>query len=148
MSHSIYLRRIFRPRQLKKTVNKVGKKIAELKECGMKIDSVAFSGNSGAGIAYPLSFKTGIPLICVRKGERSHGSKVESVNAEIESYIIVDDCIASGRTVNHILDDIEFWVSEKIKCVGIILYDDDCENIRWANPGNIPIFRIPTRGEK
>jgi len=134
---------------MKKTVNKVAKKITELKECGMKIEAVAFSGNSGAGIAYPLSFKTGIPLICVRKGERSHGYEVESANAKINSYIIVDDCVASGNTVKRILEDIKYWVDEKIKCVGIILYDNnDCEDIRYTNPNNIPIFRIPTGGEK
>ena len=44
-----------------------------------------FVGNSGAGIAYPVSYKTGIPLICVRKGESSHGERVESADIDIKN---------------------------------------------------------------
>jgi adenine/guanine phosphoribosyltransferase-like PRPP-binding protein len=90
-------------------------------------DAIAFTGTSGAAIAYPLSLRLNKPLICVRKKkEKSHYfGRIEGC-VDAKSYIIVDDCVASGRTVKDIVSTISGCKRlKKAKPVGIYLYDTD-----------------------
>jgi len=149
MSHSYYLENVFDYVDMRKTVSSVARKIKILKN-SIKIDAVAFTGNSGAGIAYPLFFKTGIPLICVRKDkENSHGKHVESTNFTKKhiSYIILDDLICNGDTVRTIVRDIDsyyYGISDiKFECTGILLYlDAKSDYFPNINNKRIPVFSI------
>ena len=118
LSHSCYLADIFHPMRLRSTVQHIHNKLQELKSSGISFDAIAFTGNSGAGIAYPLSARYGYNLICIRKGESSHGNRVEASKVEVSSYIIVDDQISTGATVMRIIGELS-----QMKCMGIILYD-------------------------
>lgn len=64
-----------------------------------EFDAIAFTGSSGAALAFFISAQYGIPLIYVRKtGEKSHGQKIESNSfSPIRKYLIVDDFIDSGK---------------------------------------------------
>ena len=86
-------------------------------------DAIAFTGTSGAALAYPLSYLLGVPLICVRKSIRDNhfGSKLEGY-VTAKKYIIVDDFVQSGKTINGINKSIKLE-NKKANCVGIYLYD-------------------------
>lgn len=113
--------------ELTKKVKSADRKFASLRKT-MKIDALAFCGSSGAAIAFPLAMRNNVPMIYVRKrGEKSHGSRVECNDEGINTYIIVDDFISTGDTVRHIMGSIKecakrySWKAPK--CLGILLFD-------------------------
>lgn len=132
-THSEYLRSIFIPERLKETVDKTTEHILKLQPI-IKFQAIAFRGNSGAGIAFPVSYATGIPLICVRKGENSHGNCIEGANLKIDRYLILDDFIDMGHTVKAIIDTLHNDI-----CVGIYLYTCDHGYESWDA---IPVFNL------
>ncbi len=121
-----YLEHVFTPDIFPKTVDTSIKEAERLKK-EIGYDTIAFSGVSGAAIAFILSHWLDIPLLCVRKrGENSHyhagGGKVLEGNVnDVRNYIIVDDFIASGATCNHIIDSIRDG-NTRAKCVGMLMY--------------------------
>lgn len=118
--HSSYLRNIFNPDALKDSASKVNRKLNELKRQGVPIDILAYRGQSGSGIAFALSVKYGWKLAGVRKKElSSHGRMIEMAEGDYHDYVIVDDLIASGRTVEAIIDQLH-----PMRCQAIVLYDD------------------------
>lgn len=124
---SMYLEKSLKPSRLKVTVKDVSRKVSFLQK-KLKFEAIAFRGFSGASIAFPVSFKTGIPLLMVRKGTTdSHGSMVEGDDdIEVSRYLILDDFISSGETIAATIRTLD---SERNKrnmfnadCVGILLY--------------------------
>jgi adenine/guanine phosphoribosyltransferase-like PRPP-binding protein len=108
----------------------------------LKFDSLAFTGSSGAALAFIISARLHIPIIYVRKvREKSNGNKIESnAHAEIKSYLIVDDFISSGATVRRIHREITDHAKEKSQrvpeCQGVYIYDarmDDANEIEIRN---------------
>lgn len=95
----------------------------------MKIDAIAYTGSSGAAIAFPLAIAHEIPIIYVRKeGERSHGTEIEcNYTEEIETYIVVDDFIATGNTIRRVMSKIKdrakrfSW--DGPECLGVLVFD-------------------------
>lgn len=84
------------------------RRFKELKNT-LGVDAIAFCGSSGCAIAFNLATRHKIPLIYVRKkGEKSHGSKVEcnSGRTPIAKYLIVDDFVDRGTTIDHIIKSI------------------------------------------
>ena len=123
------------PDQLIRSVTRVASNLKSLQE-EIKFDAIAFRGMSGASMAYPVSFLTGIPLLQIRKmTEKSHGNNVEGSGDIIRKYIILDDFIFSGETVRSIITEInkearrlatfQYSQPEMVKppeCIGITLY--------------------------
>lgn len=105
-------------------------------------DAIAFRGNSGAAIAYPLSFKLQIPLICIRKGASHSPLKLEGCT-NARTYVIVDDFIDSGNTMNQIQRAINKDYGSVPELVGILLYDYapdcPCRDNAWEG---IPVIKI------
>ena len=124
-SYSGYLT-TFNPEYLKIIVRKCSRKINWLQSKKKVIfDAIAFSGESGGSVSYPLSFKTGIPFICVRKfGTITHGKRIEGPDKPVNKYLIIDDCIDSGNTVKYIVEEITKYTNGKSKCAGVLLYID------------------------
>ena len=138
-----YLSRVYHPDQFQKTIDKLVKKVSEFKR-KIPFEAIAFTGTSGAAVAYAVSYKLKIPLICLRKRrDASHYYGLVEGAVAVESYIIIDDFIASGKTINKIISTLSKEgkkYKQNNKAVGIILYDDGNSVIRkW---GNIPIVRI------
>ena len=97
------------PKKYAALVHRVAKKIQALQK-KLGFDALAFTGTSGAAIAYPVSVITGIPLICVRKTTRgSHCNMVVEgpSDKDIKKYLIVDDFIQSGNTIRKIIKKIK-----------------------------------------
>ena len=124
IKHSSYLECIFNPNRHNKIIDKVVEAINKNMKKD-KIEAIAFRGNSGAGIAYPVSYLTGLPLICVRKtSSKSHGQSVEMGSGEYKNYIIIDDFSSTGNTIKEIwaaISDCDI----KLNCTAIYLYHSD-----------------------
>lgn len=111
-------------------------------------DAIAFCGSSGAAAAFVLCMSLQIPLIYVRKkNEQSHGELIEgNAHEKVTKYLIVDDFIDTGATIEHIIGRID----ERAKlvsavtpqCVGVFLYQpsDNYRTHTMDSGVEIPLF--------
>ncbi len=108
---------------------------------------------SGASVAFPLALKYNLKPLCIRKKEDlSHyicGQIITNINykpdfsdvkfvegdVSAQQYIIVDDFIASGKTVNNIIECMS--KETKAVCVGMIMYAYYADLCHY---NNIPIY--------
>lgn len=89
--------------------------------------AIAFTGVSGAAFAFPISLALRKPLLCARKrGGSSHTSLTVEGKTTVRTYVIVDDCIDSGKTLRRIQDEVQGETSAKL--LGVYLYD--CHYLR------------------
>ncbi len=131
-------------------IKKAGTEIKELR-ARLKFDAVAFTGSSGAALAFPLMVKHKVPVIYVRKPrESSHGGKIEyTSDVVINRYLIVDDFIDSGSTVKRVYSTITKWSKSREcmapECVGVFLYCRDGRSMDSVEVGNkiyLPVYLI------
>lgn len=115
-----YLKKIYFTDEYIRTMSVMTNKVSLLLS-QYKFDAIAFTGTSGAAVAYPLSLTLGLPLICVRKEKSHYSDTIEGVTSS-KKYIIVDDFISSGETIKRIIREISN-TNSKSKPVGIILYN-------------------------
>lgn len=127
MSHAYYLQNLFNPEILTKTVNELSKQINKDKE-RLEIVGIAYTGISGS-LAVAISFKTGLPLICIRKDiSNSHSThSVEFKEGLKGNCIVIDDLIASGDTIRRINDGLR---KNGFSIKKIYLYNEDCINFK------------------
>lgn len=120
----------------------VPKAVLKLKEFQKKnpFDAIAFTGSSGAALAFPLSYLLKVPLIHVRKKDKNHyyGGHIEGTISS-RRYIIVDDFIESGTTVYKIINTIKKVYTHPAEVVGICLYDSRSHKSSFDG---IPVIRI------
>lgn len=117
-----YLEEVFNPLEFRK---KIDQTIEAIEKSKLSFDAIAFRGSSGAACAYPISYMTGRSLIHVRKPtENAHSSRLIEGNPMqvVKNYIIVDDFIATGATINCIMECLT------PTCVGIFLFNG---SYRW-----------------
>lgn len=144
--YSSYLRYVFHsPDEYSNFIFKSCGSVTFLQEL-YPFQALAFSGESGASIAYPLSAILRIPLICVRKKgvRRPHAEfPVEYPKTPvIKTYAMVDDCISSGQTFRRIQQQITSTL--KAECKLILLKDIRSGAIfKGFDPDDIPVFKIP-----
>lgn len=133
-----YLEKVYYPKRFISTVNRAVKKIREYRRKN-KFDAIAFTGTSGAALAYTVSYKLGLPLICVRKSADGHHSmyKVEGCYSA-KKYIIIDDFISGGYTVKKIIRSIKKEL-ENAEPLAVFLYNDQ---FRYGLHDDLPIIRI------
>jgi len=121
---------IFRsPREYGELVDRISNQLEELRK-KQSFTGMVFRGLSGAALAYPLSARLHIPLICVRKcSEDSHGFDVEGPQTNVRRYIIIDDFIGSGATIKALIDAMDKQNKQgnpgkhnRVRCSGIVLY--------------------------
>lgn len=99
----------------------------------VKFDAIAFRGASGSLLCPSLAMAMGKEMILVRKGlnegEPSHSTYKTEGRTSGAHYIIVDDLIASGDTMNAIIEALP-----NSECVGIFLWLDDLEDEFFRHP--------------
>lgn len=105
------------------------KSIEMLTEFGLdRFDSIAFRGMSGALLAPALCAALGKDVIIVRKDDGSHSSHKVEGNSLCDRYIIVDDFISSGQTVNITMDMIKEFLNHDAEPAAILLYMSGYDN--------------------
>lgn len=90
---------------------------------GVEFDAIAFRGMSGCLFAAPLALHLGKPMIMVRKPNASHTARTVEGDRAAYTYIIVDDFVSTGATVQEIIQAITAWAkhgNQKVKCVGVM----------------------------
>ena len=94
--------------------------------------SVVVHGNSGVscGFAALMLSAEDFNLVLLRKdNDNSHGAPIEGpAGHRLQKYLILDDFVASGATLNRIRDKIDTmyeqvpWIAPRPECVGVVLY--------------------------
>lgn len=131
MSHSVHLKKVMNPKDLKETAEKVSELI---KKYYPKADYIAVCGSSGNLIAGAVSIISRIPILLVRKeNEKCHSYytvEFQSNKKKTPKYVIIDDFISSGETINYIIKTIKSGIDHsevnypKFKLLGVVLYND------------------------
>jgi len=130
------------PKEMAKRMQKATSNIIDLRE-QLKFQALAFTGSSGAAIAFVVGIAAQIPIIYVRKkNEQGHGNRIEcNTQAPIHSYLIVDDFTASGETVKYIYNQLQTRAKEDKRkepiCKGVYLYDSDCNTKLQMNDDTV-----------
>jgi adenine/guanine phosphoribosyltransferase-like PRPP-binding protein len=122
-----YTRGVFSPETFPGIVDWAAEEIVA--HVAPKIGAVAGCGHSGILVAAAVGYKLRLPVIAVRKAEETgpgvcHDS--ESVNAILqgtEYYAIIDDLVATGRTIQRIVDGVARYFPQA-KPALLLLYND------------------------
>lgn len=131
-----YLHRVFRQEDFNATVRCMIKKVSQIHE-ETPFEALAFTGQSGAAIAYVLGYTLALPLILVRRDDdESHHVKVRGMqqkagfrtgprylegHVDSSSFLIVDDQIETGASIDLITNRIKEY-NPYATCVGVVLY--------------------------
>lgn len=102
-------------------------------------DAIAFTGSSGAGLAFPLSYFLKVPLIHVRKKDKNHYGEAIEGTISSKRYLIVDDFIESGNSIRRIIKSINSNYEHQAIPVGIFLYD----SYTRMDFDDIPVITFP-----
>lgn len=98
----------------------------------VKPDALAVSGISGLAIGGIVSYLTHIPLIVIRKERSIHTRRVAEIpfeEGEKFTYLIVDDMVASGDTLDYIESTLAPLGGTEL---GVYLYFDDRMTLHHA----------------
>lgn len=112
--------------------------VTKIKEEFGNIDAIVVTGLSGLIIGSAVSIKTGKQLVVVRKPrDESHACvEVEGLINLGRSfkYVILDDFIDSGKTLNRIAKKIHSEAGKNTMCVGYLMYNQGYK----ASKKNLP----------
>jgi adenine/guanine phosphoribosyltransferase-like PRPP-binding protein len=120
-----YLGTVYNPKEYRRLVERVVKRVEKLKS-KLKFDTIAFRGSSGAALAYPVASRLGLRLAHVHK-TGTHACRAGDVEGaeNVRRYLIIDDFVESGKTLNKIVRAIDAWYGQKTTlCVGVLLYNE------------------------
>lgn len=141
---TIYLKQVFDPELFQLTVSKTLAGAEYIKR-QYNFDTIAFCGVSGAAMAFLIAHAMKLPTLCVRKeDDASHYRRYRNTplegNMNTLRYLILDDFISSGNTVNYIIDCITKELP-RADCVAMLMYsephDRQYQHATWSCPVNV-----------
>ena len=140
-----YLSPVLTPGRLKIKVNRIIKTVKQQKN--LKFDAIACRGLSGFLITPPVAILLKKKIIAIRKNKHNcHSDCVVEFTGTTKRYIIIDDRICTGKTLDITQRMIRKHVSDRAQCVGIYIYDyfRSVKGVRWSvnSEYEIPIFYI------
>ena len=146
MSHSGWLSKVFKPNELKVAAEDIANQIKYDNVNGAHIEAIAVTVLSGLTFGCAVSLLTGIPLIALRKTDYSHSSFTVEYDSSLKrcGYCIVDDLIASGATIERIIETLKAE-NANFRLEKIYLYSQISiiDFFRTKNLENIPIYALP-----
>ena len=112
--------------------------------------SVVVHGNSGVscGFAALMASAEDFNLVLLRKdNDNSHGAPLEGPEGHrLDKYLILDDFISSGATLNRIRDKIANLCAQRSRssprpeCVGIVLYGcHSTRSFKFSDGYSVPV---------
>jgi len=132
------------------TIHGMAKLIKNLQK-KLKFTHMVCTGISGQSVGWPISFITGIPLVVIRKAlEKSHGSRIVGQSGLCSKYIIIDDFISSGETIERVIREMKKEEKEQRRwdvaggdtaCAGILLHNSNKSHTMFENT-KIPIYYV------
>lgn len=146
-----YLKSVFHREKFTQIIDRL---CADIKESGVEFDTIVFRGSSGALVAPTLSMRLDKEMLMVRKEDNNHSCyKIEGYVGS-KGFIVVDDLICSGGTLNEIFNQVRNHKDYPIShapCVGIFLYHNYGDksfntDVTYKKDNNEVKEKIPTRG--
>jgi adenine/guanine phosphoribosyltransferase-like PRPP-binding protein len=124
-----YLEDVFTPELFQRMVPRAIDMAKEILEA-YPYDAIAFSGTSGCAIGFILGYSLNIPIVCIRKPDQeTHYKNWADEDQRMfegfhtpKRYLIVDDGICSGRTVERIMESININCGT-CRCVAVLLFN-------------------------
>lgn len=115
--------------------------------------SVVVHGNSGVscGFAALMLSAEDFNLVLLRKdNDNSHGAPIEGpAGHRLQKYLILDDFVSSGATLNRIRDKIDTlyrqvpWTAPRPECVGIVLYGyHHTDSFKFTDGHIVPVLSM------
>lgn len=88
-----------------------------------QFEGIAFRGASGMFPGPILALRLRKSIILVRKGEETHSTYPVEGDRAVKSYIIVDDQIATGSTIEAIMHGVRSFaaIGNKPRLLGVLL---------------------------
>ena len=123
--------------------------LALINESGVEFDTVVFVGASGALMGPEVASRLNKEMLLVRKdSDSNHSSCWAEGHGDIKRFIVVDDLIATGRTMKILFEKMAAKLPQA-KGVGIFLYNDcgsdssmaPCFFMRYDFDGNKMSYR-------
>lgn len=147
--HSSYLHLVLTPKGLYAAARRI-RTLA--KKHRMQFDAVVFTGYSGALVGPLVAAQMGKDPIFVRKEKESnHSSWTVEGSIDVRRYVIVDDFVSSGRTIERVLAQMREH-RHGAECVGILQYNTSAASKRWDHGfrnfltgQRIPVYRPDRR---
>ena len=110
-----------RDKHIRIAVNRLNK----LRRKGLDFDAIAFTGLSGCLMGAAIADRLGVGMMAVRKPKEScHSTWTSERTPGCSTYIIIDDVVATGETIKHVMSEL---CSDQ--CKGIYLYADIGEQV-------------------
>ena len=116
--------------------------------------SVVVHGNSGVSCGFAalmLTEEQDFNLVLLRKdNDNSHGAPIEGPDGHrLGKYLILDDFVSSGATMNRIRDKIDTlweqvsWSSSRPECVGVVLYGyHRTDSFKFNDGYSVPVLSM------
>lgn len=104
---------------------RINRLVKIIEESEIRFHAIAYRGHSGALVAPTVAHLISKELILVRSTTQGTHTDhlVEGYTNQIVRYVIIDDLLQSGRTINIILRRVkEFSKQNDFRCVGVFLY--------------------------
>lgn len=114
----------------KKIVKSCVTAIQQAEKDGLKFNAIAVSGVSGITLGSILAHLLDKNLIVVRTTKGDHSENMVEGCCD-DSYIIVDDLICTGKTVQRIIRNIYEKLCGHSKCVGMLMWNNEKYEARW-----------------
>ncbi len=126
-----YHQKLFNVRRFHDLIDRTAEFINTLVRCrrkDIKPQTIAVTGVSGIAAGGAISYLTGLPLCVVRKPRDNAHSDHRVEGRLANRYLILDDFVSTGQTLNRIAKQIKKASSHHNitpECVGIVLWRDD-----------------------
>lgn len=119
--NSGYLNCAFSPTQLPVLVNQIVKFLGRPSRRNT-FDSIVVRGVSGMLVGSPVAYRMKLPLVVVRKSDGNHSGQSVEGYANVKNYVVIDDFVSSGDTINEIRTKLDYY--NRAKMTGLVLYTD------------------------
>jgi adenine/guanine phosphoribosyltransferase-like PRPP-binding protein len=145
-----YTRDVFSPETFPGIVDWVAAQVAAGPSIpgARRYGAIAGSGHSGVLVAAAVGYKLRLPVIAVRKVEEdggfSHdGSDLNACLCGDESYVIVDDLISSGSTIQRIVRFMAKTFPKAVPSLVLLYHDTFGDDTVTVSPDGETRIRLP-----